>query len=210
MTGYNIKIEFGKQAKKFRIYFGLGQKETAYLSDMSLSDYRSLENGKANYSIEKIQHVSSIYGLLYYKMANPSCKFPALRNLPKETQALVNISPEPLQIDKYRLIVEYLTDILSVMPKGTEFLIKSVNALIEEKFGVLYQDEQIFRAINKSFQHFIIKSENRAFTKEVTGVKPFYYQVLNLIPIEMVNKAKETISINRSLQATVGLKNAIR
>lgn len=190
MSDYNIKIEFGKQAKKFRIYFGLGQKQTADLSFMSLSEYSDLENGKTNYNVEKIQNVSSIYGLLYYHMGNPTCKFPAFAKLPKETQSVINNREEPLRIYNDRLIVEHLADIFSAMPEGTEFLIKNINALIQQKFKISYENEEISGTINKKFKDFIHKTTKKDTTKGGVGAKPFYYQVIKLITIEMAIKAK--------------------
>lgn len=203
MSGYNIKIEFGKQAKKFRIHFGLGQKEIADLSNMSLSEYSDLENGKSNYNVEKIQNVSSIYGILYYEMGNPSCKFPAFSKLPKETQSVITNREEPLKIYNDRLIVEHLTDIFSIMPEDTKFLIKSLNTLVEEKFGVSYENEEISGTINKKFKDFIIKTNIQDITKKGAGAKPYYYQIIKLIPIEMVNKAYEAININDAIQEKV-------
>ncbi|WGQ15028.1 helix-turn-helix domain-containing protein [Sphingobacterium faecium] len=194
MDDFNIKIEFGKQAKKFRLHFGLGQKEIADLSDMSLSEYSDLENGKTNYNVEKIQDVSSVYGLFYYQLGNPTYKFPAFTKLPKETQSIINNRKEPLKVYNTRLIVEHLGIIFSAMPEGTEFLIKNINSLIEQKFKISYENEEISGTINKKFKDYICKTTKKDTTKLGVGAKPIYYKITRIVPLEMEKEEKKSIT----------------
>src|SRR5690606_37176237 len=111
--GYDIKSEFGKLAKKFRLKFKLSKKELASLSHMSPSEYGSLEKGSTNYNVEKLQKVASVYGLLYYQFGNPNCEFPEFGELPDATREIIISRQEPLKIYKERFIIEYLTIVLS-------------------------------------------------------------------------------------------------
>lgn len=190
---YDIKIEFGKQAKKFRIHFGLSQIEVADLSDMSPSEYSDLENGTTNYNVGKLQNVSSVYGLFYYQMGNPKCKFPASFKLPENTKKTINAREEPLKIYNDRLIVEHLTIVFSIIPEKSDFLIKNIGNQIRELFKISYENEEISGTISKNFGGFIIKTDKKEIDKKGPGAKPFYYQLIKTLPKEMVDKAKEAL-----------------
>lgn len=193
MSDYDIKLEFGKQAKKFRLHFGLSQIQAADLSNMSPSEYSDLENGITNYNVEKLQLVSSIYGLLYYQMGNPKCKFPALSNLPERTKAEINSRKKPLKVYNERFIVEHLTIIFGAMSENTEFLIKDVSDKLIKQFGVLYDNEEISGTISKNFAGLIVKTDKKQLDKTGRGAKPFYYMLVRSLPGEVVNKANQTI-----------------
>ncbi|GEM_PF-2371248 len=193
MSSYNIKLEFGKQAKKFRLHFGLSQIEAADLSEMSPSEYSDLENGTTNYNVEKLQCVSSIYGLFYYQMGNPTYKFPAFSKLPEVTKAKINSREKPLTIYNERFIIEHLTIIFGNMSEKSEFLIKDINSKIVEQFGVSYDNEEISGTIGKNFAGFIVKTDKKQIDKKGPGAKPFYFTVLKSLSNDIVQEAIQTI-----------------
>ncbi|WP_313419966.1 helix-turn-helix domain-containing protein [Sphingobacterium multivorum] len=193
MSDHDIKIEFGKQAKKFRLHFGLSQIEVADLSDMSPSEYSDLENGTTNYNVEKLQIVSSIYGLFYYQMGNPKCKFPALSKLPERTRAKINSREKPLKVYNERLIVEHLTVIFGTMSEKTAFLIRDISDKIIEQFGISYDSEEISGTISKNFSDSIVKTDRKQFDKKGRGAKPFYFMVVKSLSDDVVKKAVQTI-----------------
>lgn len=190
---YNIKIEFGKQTKKFRLHFGLGQKELAKLSNMSPSEYSDLENGVTNYNVEKLQNISSVYGLLYYQMGNPKCRFPAFNKLPDKTKKAINARKEPLKIYKERLIIEHLTLLFGELSKGNEFLIKEIGAKINERYDIQYEDEEISGTINKNFSEYVVKTQKKYTAKKGPGAKPSYYKLIKKIPARVLVEAKEKV-----------------
>lgn len=184
MKNYNIKHEFGKQAKKFRIHFGLDQKAVAALSDMSSSEYSDLEKGHTNYNVEKIQNVASIYGLLFFQLGNPSYDFPSFSDLPEKTQNAINSRTTPLKVYKTRLIVEHLAAAFSTMKVNDDFLIKDINTLVKECFNISYKNEEIAGTIDKNFKQVILKTDKQDTSKKGFGPKPYYYRVLKLIPLQ--------------------------
>lgn len=184
MKDYSIKNEFGKQAKKFRIHFGLDQQATAGLSDMSTSEYSDLENGNTNYNVEKIQNVSSIYGLFFYQFGNPACNFPTFSDLPKKTQAAIQSRTTPLKIYNSRLIIEHLTAVFNTMNANDEFLIKDISTIIKDNFKISYKNEEIAGTINKNFKDLIVKTEKQDTSKMGVGPKPFYYKILKNTPFK--------------------------
>jgi len=188
MKDYNVKNEFGKQAKKFRIHFGLDQQAIADLSDMSISEYSDLENGNTNYNVEKIQSISSIYGLFFYQLGNPTCNFPSFSDLPKRTQAAIESRTTPLKIYNSRLIIVHLTTIFNTMNVNDEFLIKDINTIIKDSFKISYKNEEIAGTINKNFKGLIAKTEKRDTSKKGVGPKPFYYRILKPIPLKITDK----------------------
>lgn len=193
--GYDVKIEFGKQAKKFRLHFGLSQMQVADLSGMSPSEYSDLEHGVTNYNVGKLQSVSSVYGLFYYQMGNPKCRFPIFSKLPEETKNIIISREQPLKVYSDRLIVEHLILVFSLMPKYSEFLIKDINIHIKERFKTIYENEEISGTINKKFLEFIIKTDKRDVSKKGPGAKPFYYRLIKSLPKEIVGKAKEKVEV---------------
>lgn len=193
MGDYDIKLEFGKQAKKFRLHFGLSQIEAANLSEMSPSEYSDLENGTTNYNVEKLQTVSSIYGLLYYQMGNPNCKLPAYSKLPEATKVKINSRDKPLKVYNERFIVEHLTIAFGNMSEKSEFLIKDISNKIIEQFGVFYNNEEISGTISKNFAGSIAKTDRKQIDKKGRGAKPFYFMLIKSLPNDIVQKAIQTI-----------------
>jgi len=190
---YDIKCEFGKQAKKFRLQFGLSQKELANLSKMSPSEYGSLEKGITNYNVEKLQNVASVYGLVYYQFGNPICSFPTFNKLPKETRKVISSRKIPLKIYKERLIVEHLTLIIGEMSKGSEFLITHLGAKINKEFRVNYKAEEIADTIKKNLSDYVVNTNIKNLTKEGPGAKSIYYKLIKEIPYQILIDAKEKV-----------------
>lgn len=205
MSSYDIKLEFGKQAKKFRLHFGLSQIEAADLSEMSPSEYSDLENGTTNYNVEKLQSVSSIYGLFYYQMGNPTCKFPAFSKLPEVTKTKINSREKPLTVYNERFIIEHLTIIFSNMSEKSEFLIKDINSKIVEQFGVFYDNEEISGTISKNFAGSILKTDKKQIDKKGRGAKPFYFMIIKSLSNDIVQEAIQTIE-NEKLKDSNGKK----
>lgn len=199
MDDFNIKIEFGKQAKKFRLHFGLSQIEAAALSDMSPSEYSDLENGTTNYNVEKLQSVTSIYGLFYYQIGNPKCKFPAFSKLPEVTKAKINSREKPLTVYNERFIIEHLTIIFGNMSEKSKFLIKDINSKIIEQFGISYDNEEISGTISKNFAGSIVKTDKKQIDKKGRGAKPFYFMIIKSLSTDIVQEAIQTIG-NRKLK----------
>ncbi|WP_104381358.1 helix-turn-helix domain-containing protein [Sphingobacterium sp. HMA12] len=197
MSDYDIKLEFGKQAKKFRLHFGLSQIEAANLSEMSPSEYSDLENGTTNYNVEKLQTVSSIYGLLYYQMGNPNCKLPNHSKLPEVTKAKINSRDKPLKVYNERFIVEHLTIVFGNMSEKSEFLIKDISNKIIEQFGVSYDNEEISGTISKNFAGSIAKTDKKQIDKKGRGAKPFYFMLIKSLPNDIVQKAIQTIESDK-------------
>lgn len=197
MSDYDIKLEFGKQAKKFRLHFGLSQIEAANLSEMSPSEYSDLENGTTNYNVEKLQTVSSIYGLLYYQMGNPNCKLPAYSKLPEATKIKINSRDKPLKVYNERFIVEHLTITFGNMSEKSEFLIKDISNKIIEQFGVSYDNEEISGTISKNFEDSIAKTDKKQIDKKGRGAKPFYFILIKSLPNDIVQKAIQTIGSDK-------------
>lgn len=190
---YDIKSEFGRQAKKFRLQFGLSQKELAKLSHMSPSEYGVLEKGITNYNVEKLQNVASVYGLVYYQFGNPNCKFPAYSKLPGKTRKAIISRQKPLRIYRDRLIIEHLTLILEELSTGDEFLIKYLRTKINEEYSIQYKDEEISGTIDKNFSEYVVKTDKQDMTKEGRGAKPFYYKLIKKIPARFLAEAKEKV-----------------
>lgn len=193
MKKYNIRTEFGKQAKKFRLHFGLSQKELAKLCNMSPSEYSDLENGVTNYNVEKLQSVSSTYNLFYYQMGNPKCRFPAFSKLPDKTKIVINSREEPVKTYNERLITEHLTFVFAELSKDAEFIIKEISLKINKKFNVFYENEEISGTISKNFAEFVVKTGRQDLNKSGPGAKPFYYQLIKPISEDMINKAKKSL-----------------
>lgn len=190
---YDIKSEFGKRAKQFRLKFGLSQKELGELSGMSPSEYGVLEKGITNYSVEKLQKVAAVYGMVYYQFGNPECGFPTFDMLPNETRKAIISREKPLKIYNDRLIIEYLTLILGELSIGSKFLVKNLRTKINKKYSTQYEDSEISGTISKNFSEYVIKTDDQYMAKEGPGAKPFYYKLIKRIPIHILAKAKEKI-----------------
>lgn len=193
MKDYNIKIEFGKQAKKFRLHIGLGQEDLGKLTKMSTSEYGNLEKGKTNYNVDKIQTVASVYNMYYYEFGHPSAQLFKFENLAIQTQNIILNRKKPLKKYNSRIIYEHIISIIAELKLKEEFLIKDLSSKIENRFTVKYTDAEISGTIKNKFAEFVSKTDNEDLLKAGVGVKPKYYRIIKTIPLEMVENAKKIV-----------------
>lgn len=191
----SIKKQFGKQAKTIRLHYGLDQDDLASLSAMTQSEYSSLESGNKNYSVEKLEQVSTVYGLEYYEIGNPKTKYPLFSKLPIETQQKIKGRKKPVSVYNEWDLTNHLLLVLSKCKKDSIFTPSDIFNLldIDLKEGIK-KPSRITDLFAYEFSEYVEKTGKKKKVEGKRGRPEEYYRLIKEITPEMLKKTKPSKS----------------
>ena len=188
----SIRKQFGKQAKKIRLHYGLDQDDLASLSAMTQSEYSGLESGSKNYNVERLEQVSAVYGLEYYEIGNPKTKYPLFNKLPIETQQKIKGRKKPVSVYNELDLSNHLLLVLSKWEEDSIFTPSDIFSLLAKdlKEGIK-KSSRITDLFAFEFSEYVEKTGEKKKIEGKRGRPEEYYRLIKKITPEMLKKTKE-------------------
>lgn len=100
MNTAQFRKQFGRQVKRYLNHYGIEIVDVVDQLKTNSTYVRRLIKGEITFSFDKMIAIASVFGLPYYKFADPEFPLPKLSELPENTQLIIKNRAEKGKITK--------------------------------------------------------------------------------------------------------------
>ncbi|SFJ60439.1 hypothetical protein [Myroides guanonis] len=168
--------QFGKQVQRYLEHYEIEIVDVVDNLKTNSTYVRKLIKGEITFSFDKMTAIASIFGLPYYKFADPDYPLPKLKDLPEETQKIIKNRANKGKITK---------DFTNSMALALEALIEKGALLRPTTSKILFA--QIDPAITKGRK-----------STEITSLLAYEQRMNNFLKMPF-KRVRETIYIDKNV-----------
>ena len=176
MDTVQSRKQFGKQVQRYLDHYEIEIVDVVDNLKTNSTYVRKLIKGEITFSFDKMTAIASIFGLPYYKFADPNHPLPKLKDLPEETQKIIKERAEKGKISK---------DFTNSMSLALEALIKKGALLHPTTSKILFA--QIDPAITKGRK-----------STEITSLLSYEHRMISFLKMPF-KRVRETIYVDKSV-----------
>lgn len=190
MIKIDLSKEYSKILKKYLKTFKLESIDIAYLVQTKKDVIDGVLKNEKSVVLYTLEQIAQIFGLRYFELGNPNHPVPSLDSLPEKTKQRMAYRKKegPAKETTYTSseINNRISEVLSTLESGDEFLAEKIVSSIRKKYGETYSVSEILNRFNNSFKGYIKKTNRKDLTREGRGPKPVYYRLVKEVNINTV------------------------
>lgn len=168
--------QFGKQVQRYLGHYEIEIVDVVDNLKTNSTYVRKLIKGEITFSFDKMTAIASIFGLPYYKFADPDYPLPKFKDLPEETQKIIKYRANKGKITK---------DLTNSMALALEALIEKGALLRPTTSKILFA--QIDSTITKGRK-----------STEITSLLAYEHRMNSFLKMPF-KRVRETIYIDKSV-----------
>lgn len=185
MSRKSVVEEFVSTLEYYMDYYGLYSIDIKKLLKATTDIVKDIKNGKNGPTITKAEDISQIFGLTYYKFANPEISPLPKEELPVTTIAAIderNESGPPESRGSYNSLnlKDFIIDALADFKDRKEFLPSEVYEVLPEELKSKLKSATRVTGLFSNELKDLVEKTNNSLQKSKVGRPEGYYRVVSL------------------------------